>query len=216
MTIELYVFPRSPRSFKVMAVANHFGIDHELRILNAAKGDHRAPSYAELNPNMRAPTLKDGDFVLWESNAIVQYLASRRPESGLLPLAERARIDVTRWQFWDLAHWDAACVVFAFEFVAKRAMGIGEPDMAAIAKATPAFESAAKVLDGHLKGRQYVSGNALTLADFSLGASMVLAELAHYPVAPYKEIARWYEGLRALPAWKKTLAQAAAAVATAA
>src|SRR5215471_13907346 len=128
--IELYVFPPSPRAFKVMAVANYLGIEPTLHALDLIKGDQKGPEYAAINPNMRMPTLKDGDYVLWESNAITQYLASKRPESGLLPSDERARLDVMRWQFWDLAHWLPACAVFAFEYVAKPlVLGIGEPDM---------------------------------------------------------------------------------------
>ena len=119
MSIELYVFPPSPRAFKTMAVANHLGLEWTLRLLDLPKGEHMTPQYGALNPNMRMPTLRDGDYVLWESNAICQYLASKKPESGLLPKDERARFDVTRWQFWDLAHWDPACAVFAYEYVVK-------------------------------------------------------------------------------------------------
>src|SRR5262249_47226188 len=104
MAIELYVFPPSPRAFKVLAVANHLGLDYELRFLDLPKGAHKTPQYAALNPNVRMPTLKDGDYALWESNAIGQYLAGKKPDAGLLPRDERARLDVTRWQFWDLAH----------------------------------------------------------------------------------------------------------------
>jgi len=53
---------------------------------------------------MRMPTLRDGDYVLWESNAIAQIPCAEKRKAGLLPLDERARLDVTRWQFWDLAH----------------------------------------------------------------------------------------------------------------
>ena len=217
MSIELYVFPPSPRAFKVMAVANHLGLDTTLRMVDLRKGDQNTPQYAALNPNMRMPTLKDGDYVLWESNAIGQYLAAKRPESGLLPRDDKARLDVTRWQFWDMAHWDPACAVFAFEYVAKPVvLGIGEPDMAAIAKGTDVFHRAAKVLDGQLAGRTFVTGDTLTLADFSLGAAMNLAEIARYPVEPYGEIRRWFKTLSALPAWQKTLAQCALPAADAA
>jgi glutathione S-transferase len=209
MTIELYVFPPSPRAFKVMAVANHLGLDTTLRFVDLRKGEHKTPEYAALNPNMRMPTLKHGDIVLWESNAITQYLASLRPEGGLLPQDEKARLDVTRWQFWDLAHWDSTGAIFAFEYVVKpMLLGIGEPDMAAIGKATELFHRNAKVLDGQLKGRPFVTGETLTVADFSLGAGMNLAEPAHFPIEPYGEIKRWYKTLSALPAWQKTLAQA--------
>jgi len=217
MTIELYVFPPSPRAFKVMALANHLGLDCALRMIDLRKGEQKAPQYAALNPNMRMPTLKDGDLVLWESNAILQYLALRRPDSSVFPADERARLDVTRWQFWELAHWDPACAVFAFEYVAKPLLfGKSEPDQAALAKGTEAFHRAAKVLDGQLAGRKFVTGAVLTLADFSLGAALNLAEIAHFPVEPYGEIQRWYGTLRALPAWQKTLAQCALPAAAAA
>jgi glutathione S-transferase len=214
---ELYVFPPSPRAFKVMAVANYLGIEPTLRPLDLIKGDQKSPEYAALNPNMRMPTLKDGDYVLWESNAITQYLASKRPETGLLPADEKGRLDVTRWQFWDLAHWDPTCAVFLFENVVKTVvLKSGEPDQAAIAKATEAFHRIAKVLDGQLKGKRFVTGDRLSVADFSLAAPLNYAEMGRIPLEPYREIKRWYATLCALPAWQKTLAQSALPAAAAA
>jgi len=215
--IDLYVFPPSPRAFKVIAIANHLGIDTALRIVDLIKGDQNTPEYAALNPNMRMPTLKDGDYVLWESNAIAQYLAGKKPESGLFPKDERAALDVTRWQFWDLAHWDPACAVFIFENIVKSAvLKSGEPDAAAIAKGTESFHRAAKVLDAQLRGRPFVTGDVLTVADFALGAPMNLADMARFPIERYHEIRRWHDTLRALPAWQKTLAQCALPAAAAA
>src|SRR5215475_2050185 len=180
--IELYVFPRSSRAFKVMAVATYLGIEPTLHALDLIKGDQKSPEYAALNPNMRMPTLKDGDYVLWESNAIMQYLASKRPESGLLPSDEKGRLDVTRWQFWDLAHWDPTCAVFLFENVVKSVvLKSGEPDAAAIAKATESFHRVARVLDGWLKGKKFVVGSRLTVADFSLGAPAKPRRDGSYP-----------------------------------
>jgi glutathione S-transferase len=214
---ELYVFPPSPRAFKVMAIANYLGIEPTLHVLDLIKGEQKSPQYAALNPNMRMPTLKDGDYVLWESNAILQYLAAKRPQSGLLPVDEKGRLDVTRWQFWDLAHWDPTCAVFIFENVVKSAvLKSGEPDAAAIAKGTESFHRVAQVLDGQLKGKKFVTGDTLTVADFSLGAPMNLAEMARFPVEPYREIKRWYGTMQALPAWQKTLAQCALPAAAAA
>jgi glutathione S-transferase len=89
---------------------------------------------------------------------------------------------VTRCQFWDLAHWDPVCAVLIFENVVKPiVLKTGEPDQAAIAKGTESFHRSAKVLDDQLKGRKFVTGDTLTLADFSLGASMNLGDMAHYP-----------------------------------
>ncbi len=128
-----------------------------------------------------------------------------------MPTDEKARLDVTRWQFWDLAHWDSACAVFVFEYLVKPVLlGINEQDAAALAKGTESFNRAATVLEGQLKGRKYVTGDTLTLADFALGAPLIYADAVHLPLAPYGEIKRWYATLAALPAWQKTLAQCTA------
>ena len=194
-----------------MAVANHLGLDWTMHVLDPRKGEHMAPDYAALNPNCRMPTFKDDDYVLWESNAIMQCLALKKPQSGLLPADEKARLDVTRWQFWDLAHWDPACAVFVFEHLVKpMLLGIKEQDAAALAKGTELFNRAATVLEGQLKGRKFVTGDTLTLADFVLGAPLIYADTVHLPLAPYGEIKRWYGTLSALPAWQKTLAQCTA------
>ena len=207
MTIEIFAFPPSPRAFKALAVANHLGIDVTVRALDFAKGEHKTPEYAALNPNMMMPTLRDGDYVLWESNAIMQYLAGRRPQSGLLPADERGRLDVTRWQFWDLAHWDPAVETLLLEnFVKPVLMGAGAPDAAVVAKGIEQFHRAAAVLDGQLRGRKYVTGETLTLADFALGAPLNYAKEGQFPLQDYAEIRRWHAGLTALPAWQKTIA----------
>jgi glutathione S-transferase len=207
MSIEIFAVPPSPRAFKVLAVANHLGIDFTLRPLDFSKGEHKSPEYAALNPNMLMPTLRDGDYVLWEANAIMQYLAGRKPQSGLLPSDERGRLDVTRWQFWDLAHWDPAVAILLIEnFVKPVLLAAGEPDAAQVAKGTEMFHRAAAVLDGQLKGRRYVTGEALTLADFALGAPLNYAAQARFPLERYGEIRRWHASLLTLPAWQKTMA----------
>jgi glutathione S-transferase len=216
MTIELYVFPPSPRAFKVMAVANHLGMDWTPRPIDLVKGEQKSPEFASLNPNMRMPVMKDGDYVLWESNAIQQYLALRKPERGLFPSDERKRLDVTRWQFWDLAHWDPACAIYLFEnFVKAIVLKSGQPDPAALARGAELFHRAAKVLDGQLKGKRFVTGDSPTVADFSLGAPLNYSDSARLPLDSYHEIRRWHAGLCALPAWAKTFAESVPSAAAA-
>src|SRR5262245_28091542 len=109
--IELYVFPAQPARLQGDGGCELSGHRADPARARSDQGRSEVAEYAALNPNMRMPTLKDGDYVLWESNAIMQYLASRWPESGLLPPDEKGRLDVTRWQLWDLAHWDPTCAV---------------------------------------------------------------------------------------------------------
>jgi glutathione S-transferase len=155
--------------------------------------------------------LEEDGFVLWESNAILQYLAAKKPASGLLPADPRARADVARWQCWDLTTWDPACATMIFERLVKKLLNIGEPDPAELAKGEERFHRVAAVLDAHLKGRKYIAGDQLTVADFSLGAPLNLAAPAQFPVSKYTEIKRWHQSLFELPAWRESLAFPSAA-----
>ena len=203
--MKLHVFPPSPRAAKVLALVNHLGLDCELAIVDLFSGGHQTPEFKALNPNGRMPVLEDGDFVLWESNAILQYLASKKPDSGMWPTDPRRQADVARWQFWDAAHWDPLCATFVFERVVKQMTGQGTPDPAQIAKAEADLKRLAPVLNATLKGRPWVTGDTLTIADFGLGSPLMYAAPAGIPVADYPEIARWYAALAELPAWQKVL-----------
>jgi glutathione S-transferase len=204
--MNLYVFPPSPRAFKVLAVANHLGLNFQQHMVDLSKGEQRLAPFTVLNPNQRMPVLEEDGYVLWEANAILQYLADKKPESGLLPTESRARLDVTRWQFWDLAHWDSACAIMIFEHLVKKLLKIGDPDPAELAKGAERFHRSATVLDAHLKGRKHIAGDELTIADFSLGAPLNLALPAQIPLTKYPEIVRWHTALSELPAWRQSLA----------
>src|SRR5262249_40446074 len=138
--MKLYGFAGSPRTWKVRALAAHLGIPLEYENLDFAKGDNRTPKYLALNPFGRTPTLADGECVLWESDAIMQYLASNTPNT-LWPNDPHTRADIMRWQSWQSAHWGSdACVPLIFQNLVKAIFGMGGPDAAAVAKATEAFK----------------------------------------------------------------------------
>lgn len=206
MTIKLHVFPFSPRGFKVLFAANHLGIDYEMVFVDLAKQAQKAPGFAALNPNMRMPVLEDGEYKLWESNAIVQYLAEMKPQSGLLPKDVKARLAAVKWQFWESSHWDPACAVFMFERVVKGLFGLGEPSEAELERGNQLFARLAPVLDGELDKHRYLAGETLTVADISLGSTLARAEQAQFPLEPYRAIQRWHADLKSLPGWQKTMA----------
>jgi glutathione S-transferase len=203
--MRLHHFPHSNNAIAPLAVVHHLALPVELVTVDLLKGEQKTAAFTALNPNQRMPVLEDGDFVLWESNAIAQYLAAQRSESGLWPAEPRAQADVARWQFWQTAHFGPACLVYVFERVVKRVARLGPADEAAIARAEPELHACAAVLDGRLRGRPWVTGERLTVADFALGAWLVHARPAGLPLDGYPEIVRWYAALAALPGWQRAL-----------
>jgi glutathione S-transferase len=211
--MKLYGFPPSPNTWKVRAVATHLGLPLELRLVDLAKGQQRAPEYLALNPTGRTPTLVDGDFTLWESTAIMQYLADRKP-NALWPNDARTRADIARWQSWQMQHWSPeACQPLIFQRLVKKILNLGPPDAAAIEKATEAFNREARMLDAHLAKHPYLVGTAVTLADFSAAAPLVYAKEGELPVAPYAHLRDWSARVLGLPAWRDTAPAPAAAAA---
>lgn len=202
--MKLYHFPISPNSRRVVAVLHHLGLDCELIPLDLLKGEHLKGNFLQLNPNHMIPTLVDGEFVLWESNAIMQYLCSKVPETSLWPADPAVRADISRWQFWQTAHFGRACGIFIFENILKKALNLGEPDADEITKGEDSFRRFADVLEAHLKGREWLVGDHVTLADLSVGSFLDLTEMARYPLASYQEIQRWYKNIQQLPAWQSS------------
>src|SRR5580658_7213522 len=209
--MKLYGFPPSPNTWKVRALAAHLGLPLELEFIDLSKGAQYAPAYLALNPTGRTPTLVDGDFTLWESCAIMQYLAGK-VTTPLWPNDARSRADISRWQCWELAHWGAqACGPLTFENLVKKFVNLGAPDATAVAKATEAFNKEAKMLDAHLAKQKYLVGGTLTIADFTCAAPLFHAAGAGMPVAPYANVRGWFERVSALPCWSETAPQMSAA-----
>lgn len=211
--MKLYAFAPSPNTWKVRAVAAHLGIPLELEPVDLSKGGSHSPEYLAINPTGRTPALVDGDFKLWESAAIMQYIASQKLNS-LWPSDARAQADIARWQSWQLAHFNKdACEPLIFQRLVKKIFNLGAPDEAVVAKGLECFNKEATALDAHLAKQPYLVGKELTLADFSVAAPLFYAEQAGIPLAPYAKIREWFARVSALPCWGETAPQPMAAAA---
>ena len=158
MSLFLHAYPPSPRSFKVLLLANHLELDYQLKFVDLRAGEQRAPERAHLNINQRVPVLEDGDYLLWESNAILEYLAALRPAAGLLPQELKPRLQVTKWLYWESAHWDPACAIFIFERVVKQRFRLGEENPEEIERGKRLLVRSAQVLDAQLQTHAHIAG----------------------------------------------------------
>jgi len=203
--MKLYVFPPSPNARKVQMVTHHLGLEPEIEIVDLGAGDQHSPAYLAINPNGVMPALQDGDLTLWESNAIMQYLCSKSESQTLWPSDPAAQADVSRWQCWQLTCFGPACGTLVFQNMVKAFFGDDSgPDPDKVAEGTEQFHKYATVLNDHLRGREWIVGTGVTLADLSLASFLGFAGPARIPVAEYDEINRWMESVGALEAWQAT------------
>lgn len=208
MGMRIYENPLSPNCRKVRAVVYELGLEPEYVCLDLFKGEQHRPEIKTLNPNGKVPILVDDDFVLWESNAIINYLANG---SKLLPTAPRERADVQRWSDWQLAHLGPAVRKVAFERFVKPLTGQGPADAAVVEQGTAEFRAASSVFDAAIGEREYVAG-PLSVADFSLGSMFSMATAVGLDVQPFPRVNAWLQRMTARDSMRRASADAQAAM----
>lgn len=192
----LHIAPPSPNSMKVMAANRLTGLNLPVAEVDLQTGVQKSPGYLALNPNGKLPILELADGgTLWESNAIVNFMAAQS-QSVLWPKSD-IRYDILRWQFWEACHWTPACA----RFISRHLFGDESVDLEA---ASDALHPLAAVLDAHLAGRDWLVGEAMTTADISVAAILAYKGACHYPLEQYANIARWHAGIEALDGWPST------------
>lgn len=200
--MHLYIHPASPNCVAVLAVARRLRMKLEVRHVDLFNGEQRQPEFLALNPNGLVPVLVDDDFVLWETAAILEYLASIGSPDSLLPDQPRQRADVLRWLAWGLAHWNPSLQPFIFERLFKPIKGLGEPDEPRLATMQPKLDQCAMLLDASLARGAYLGGDRPTVADYHLAAYPMYAEQARIDLQPYRNLSRWLERMHALDEWQ--------------
>ena len=204
--MRLYHHPFSFNARRAVMTALHLGVPVELVFVDLQKGEQRQPQFLKLNPNHRVPVLEDDGFVLWESHAIMQYLADKTPRQTLYPTDTRSRADVNRWLFWSGQHFSPAIGILNWEHVIKGILGLGAADPAEVRRGEQLVREFAGVLDAHLTGRDWICGEALSLADIAVATPLAATVPAKLPVTDLPNLQRWFARMQTLEVWKKTSA----------
>ena len=202
--MKLYNIVGSPNCRKVLSVINHLQLEVETEYLDFFTGDLGTDAFLAVNPNGKVPALTDGAFTLWESNAIMQYLADQVPGNTLLPNDPQMRADIVRWQCWELAHYNQAFGTIAFESILKPQFNLGDTNQALVDSAKENLAQFASVLDKHMANRTYAVGDQLTLADYSLTHIEAFKDALPFNWSGYPNVNAYYDRMRAAPHWAST------------
>jgi glutathione S-transferase len=200
----LYTTPLSANGRKVLAVSHHLRLDPEVNIIDVYAGQGRTPEYLAIHALGKVPTLVDGRLTVWESNAILQYMAEAHGGNRLWSREAKARAAVARWLYWETSEWQPALVQVLTGFVARELGVLPEDTPVTLNWIDPRFRVQAEFLEAHLRGREFLALDELTLADFSVAAMMMYVRRAFFPFSEFPAIAAWYERIESLDAWRAT------------
>ena len=183
--MKLYTNSFSPNCRKVYAVEKHLGIELEHEHVDLRAGKQHEPEYLRLNPNGKVPTLVDGDVVLWESNAINAYLAGRQ-ETALWPRSSE-RYNILRWVFWESNHLSKAVGTI----IGQKLFNRENPDQAILESGYQDFQKYAGVLNNALESSSFLTGDTLTLADYSVAVWFGYQQVCELPMDEFGHVTRW-------------------------
>ena len=213
MAIELYWGSGSPFAWRVMLMLEVKGLSYESKLLEFSKGDHKAPAYLKLNPRGKVPTLKDGDFVLYESLAIMSYLDRKYPDPPLFGKTPEETGLIWR----ELAESESYVISAGDKIVRPIFFGKGLEKVEEIQEAAQTLRNELKLMDDRLAGSQWLVGSNISAADIGVfpliqlilrAASKDAARplnLGFLPLAQrFPNIARWVQRIEALPNYQRT------------
>jgi glutathione S-transferase len=203
--MKIYADPITVNCRKVLAGLKLIGADYELVHVDYFKGQQKEAPYLAINPNASIPAMVEGDFVLWESNAILQYAADKHGNATAYPTDLITRADINRWLLWESSSWFPSCYVYLVENCVKPILG-AEPDPAVLDAQADNFHKLAGILDKRLAQHQWISGTpSPTIADVALAAPMHLHDWQQLPLAAHPHLSRWLkDGVEQLTCWSET------------
>jgi len=198
--MDYYYHPMSPNCRKVSALLEILGVEVTYKFVDLPKGKHATPTYLAINPNGMVPALLDGKKTVLESNCILIHLAEKTG-SALWPTTRQ--LEILQWMFWEQSHFMYATGMLFFQKLLKPLLG-KETDEGRVEEAMAKFRRHAQALDDHLKEKNWLVGDAMTLADLAVAANLTYAEATDMPMNEFPNVARWYAGIEALPEWQAT------------
>jgi len=185
--MKLYSFSLTPNNRKVEAFIRHYDLPVEIHSMPFKDKENQTPAYRAINPLGKAPALVDGDFKLWESNAILTYLATVFPETRALPADPQGRADVDRWLHWQSFHFTHAVIAHK-----------DNPE-----KAAKDIQPHLDLLEGQLEGREFLCGD-LSVADFAIVPYAIARLGKNVDYAGHPNVMAWFDRVTQLKGFVAT------------
>jgi glutathione S-transferase len=192
--IKVYGDINSGNCFKVKLLMALLDIEHQWIPVNVLEQETHSPSFMAMNPNAKMPVMEIEPGVhLWESNAILNYLADGTP---FLPTDRLIRARVLQWQFFE--QYSHEPYVAVARYIA-RYLGMPESRRQDYLSKQEGGHKALRVMESQLAKTRYLAGDSYTIADISLYAYTHVADEGGFDLSGYPAIGRWLAAIASHP-----------------
>jgi glutathione S-transferase len=201
--MKVYGNPFSGGTRLVLMALAEKKAEHELVILDFAKGDHKQPANVARQPFGKVPSIEHDGLTLFESRAIARYIDAAFPGPSFVPTDAKDRALVFQWVCVEQGEFYTTAHPLGFELVVKSMLGMGDPDPARVESLRAAVAPVFAVLDRALEGKSYLVGEQFSLADMVFMPDLELLHAAGEGarIAKFSNVARWWKTISARPAW---------------
>ncbi len=199
--IKLYGIPISNNVNKVRFCLNYLGLPYEWTQTNPMNAETQAEAFLKINPVGKIPALEDDGFTIFESNAIIKYLAAKQ-NSPIYPQDLKQRAIIDEWTDFPAIHVAAAMGRVMFNRLIAPILG-KEVDQNSIKAGLEFLDKYFPILDKQLAKNKYLTGTNFTIADINLLAILDPCELIQVSLNSYPNLTKWRNGLKAQPFYQK-------------
>jgi glutathione S-transferase len=198
--IEIWGRRSSSNVQKVIWALDELGLDFKRHTVGGGFGGTRDPAYLEMNPNALVPVMRDGDITMFESNAIVRYLAARYGEGSLRPKAPKARAAAEQWMEWQQLNVVPHISAIFWNLVRVRPEDCNDK---AVADANARLTNVLAIADKRLAVSAWFAGETFSCGDIVLGVLYWRYSQLNCRRPDTPNIKRWFEALQQRPAYRK-------------
>ncbi|TCV84076.1 glutathione S-transferase family protein [Sulfurirhabdus autotrophica] len=199
--MKLYGHPYSNAARRVQMFCEECKIPYTYQMVDLMKGEQYAPEYLALNPNGKVPVIEDDDFVLWESNTIMRYLADKHKAESWYPRDAKSRSQVDQWLDWSQTRLgpEAGKIMFNTHFAGENG------NKQAIEDGKKWLQKILPVMNALLSKQTYLCGEAITLADLAAVTNVAYLEMCRYELDEFPAVCNWYSSMKQRPSFVATV-----------
>ena len=191
--MKLYDHPLSGNCYKARLLLSHLGVEYEKIKVELFEGEHKSDSFTKLNPNQKIPVLIDGDYTIWESNAVVLYIAKKFSPNSYFAEDPMGFGTTVQWTVFGKTSIDPYLAVSRYYL---KFLGDGNYDKDALETLQQQGRNSLRIMDDHLSSNDFLAGE-YSVADMCCYPYILLADEGGVDIAEYPNVERWCRSIEA-------------------